>query len=63
MSNEPFGRQGKPVVISITEGEPVDRYDMFTKIQRWMLHDSGDLDFEYTKDAIKLHYFPRAVND
>ena len=61
--NEPFGRQPLPVTITITGGESVDRYDMFTKLQRTFLNKSGNLDFSITGSQIELRYYPNAVND
>lgn len=59
----PFGRQGKPTVITITGGERIDRDEMFHKLNRWFLHESGSVDFSIEADSVTLRYYPNAVNN
>lgn len=59
MSDEPFGRQPKPVKFTL-EGEDVDTY-YWIKLLKNLCENRGD-DFQMTHRNIFTIY-PRAVND
>lgn len=63
MTDEPFGRQPKPLKIKIEGGDQIDRDNMEWKLIRF-LERAGDTCIMYREQSItNLHYYPRAVND
>jgi len=61
MTDEPFGRQGKPVTITMTGGDPEDRHEWLGKIFRYLSNQPCDINWLNQLDTI--HIYPDAVND
>lgn len=59
MTDEPFGRQPKPVTVTI-EGEPEDVCYWYRQLMR-RAEFKGDLAIAYNANSFTIH--PRAVND
>lgn len=63
MTNEPFGRQPLPTIITITGGEDIDRKEMSSMLFRYL---NGHIDLVETSGNRLEEYircYPRAVND
>jgi len=60
MTNEPFGRQPKPVIVTI-DGEQVDVFYWLGKLGSYSEFKGDSVIHESGKN--RFHIYPRAVND
>ena len=66
MSDEPFGRQPKPVQITITSSDTLDSEAMAKDVFNLLFNRSGNVErYRDRSDdgTIHIDYYPRAVND
>jgi hypothetical protein len=63
MTDEPFGRQPKPVSITITGGDPIDRSQMSAMLSRWLVHRIDLIQNYTTPEGEIINCYPGAVND
>jgi len=63
MSDEPFGRQLKPVHIQITGGDAEDREHWMQTIKRFLISQPCDFDATSNTSTKFLTIYPDANND
>lgn len=63
MTDEPFGRQPKPTVITVTGGDDIDRQNMAIMLHRYLMNQIDLVERSGSPLAQTIRCYPRAVND
>ena len=63
MTNEPFGRQPKPVTILIIDGDHIDRCDMQNMLYKYLRNRIDMIEQSGRPEMQILRCYSRAVND
>ena len=63
MTNEPFGRQPKPTIVTITGGDDIDRQQMASDLYRYLNGRIDLVEQSGQPNAQIIRCYPRAVND
>ena len=63
MTDEPFGRQPKPTIVTITSGDFIDRHQMATRLYRHLVNQIDLVERSSSEDSEIIRCYPRAVND
>lgn len=63
MTNEPFGRQPLPTIITITGGADIDRQQMAILLHRYLMNQIDLVERSGRPNEQIIRCYPRAVND
>lgn len=63
MSDEPFGRQLKPVIVTLSGGDEVDRLYWKRRLRGWLEHQPCVTDGFTSFDTDGFRIYPDANND
>lgn len=63
MTDEPFERQPKPTIVTITGGDDIDRQQMASIIHRYLVNQIDLVETSGRPNEQIIRCYPRAVND